>query len=55
MQDNAPLTVGVDHVGLAVKDLGGSHGASFVIALAGESLVRTKVIRRRSCQTETAS
>ena len=54
MQDNVPLTIGIDHVGLAVKDLAHARLSS-ANALAGGLLARTKVIRRRLCRTETAS
>jgi hypothetical protein len=54
MQDSAPLTIGVDHVGLAVKNLANAP-RFFCECLGWKLLVRTKAIRRRSCRTETAS
>ena len=46
MRDNAPLTIGVDHVGLAVKNLDSAR-RFFANALAGSLLARTRAIRRR--------
>ena len=54
MQDNSPLTIGVDHVGIAVKNLESAR-RFFCECLDWKLVGETRAIRRPSYPTEMAS